>query len=229
MKKILAFALCVLLMFSVLPVASFASSDDDDDDDEYYEEDGIEASGTNISVGRLSWLSWQYKDLESFAKELGATLKEMLFSCEITDTDSGDKEIMFSLGDEYEKDELTILYMHKDGTIDVIAAMCDDTGDIELEDVTADAAYMILNGPEYAAAYDSTLVAKKPGTYVTSAKSGKASSSPITVEPTSGTTQQTETSGTSSTSGTSGTSGSQKEENPNTGIGSLPRFFLWVR
>ena len=217
MKKLLAFALCLLLVLAMLPVASFASSDDDDDDDSYYEKNGIEASGTNVSIGRLSLLSWKYDELEDLAKELGATLNEILFTCEITDTDSGDKDIMFSLGDDYEEDEVTILYMHKDGTIDVIAAMCDDTGDIELDTTSAGAAYMILDGPEYAAAYDSTLVAKKPGTYVTSAKSGtSSSSSPITVK------SSTETTDTTSTD----TTGSQQEENPNTGIGTLPCFFL---
>ena len=217
MKKLLAFALCLLLVLAMLPVASFASSDDDDDDDSYYEKNGIEASGTNVSIGRLSLLSWKYDELEDLAKELGATLNEILFTCEITDTDSGDKDIMFSLGDDYEEDEVTILYMHKDGTIDVIAAMCDETGDIELDTTSTGAAYMILNGPEYAAAYDSTLVAKKPGTYVTSAKSSgttSSSSSPITVKPSTDTTTSTDTTGT------------QQEENPNTGIGTMPRFFL---
>ncbi|HXK78107.1 MAG TPA: hypothetical protein PKY19_06485, partial [Oscillospiraceae bacterium] len=113
MKKVLAFLLCLLLVLAMLPVVSFASSDDDDDDDSYYEKDGIEASGTNVSIGRLSLLSWKYDELEDLAKELGATLNEILFTCEITDTDSGDKDIMFSLGDDYEEDEVTILYMHK--------------------------------------------------------------------------------------------------------------------
>lgn len=216
MKKLLAFILCMLLVVSMLPVASFASSnDDDDDDDSYYESDGIEASGTNVSVGRLSKTGWKYQQLRDFAAELGATLNGILFSCEITDTDSGDKEILFSLGDEYEEDEITILYMLKDGTIYVIAAMCDETGDIEV-DATAGAAYMILDGPEYAAEYDSKLEAKKPGTYVTSKKSGETetSSSPVTVKPSTGTTAPAET------------TGNQQEENPNTGIGALPLFFL---
>jgi hypothetical protein len=216
MKKLLAFLLCMLLVVSMLPVASFASSnDDDDDDDSYYESDGIEASDTNVSVGRLGKTGWKYQQLRDFAAELGSTLNGILFSCEITDTDSGDKEIMFSLGDEYEEDEITILYMLKNGTIYVIAAMCDETGDIEV-DASAGAAYMILDGPEYAAEYDSKLEAKKPGTYVTSQKSGEAStsSSPVTVKPSTGTTAPTET------------TGNQQEENPNTGIGALPLFFL---
>jgi len=220
MKKLLAFILCMLLVVSMLPVASFASSDDDDDDDDdsYYESNGIEASGTNVSVGRLGKTGWKYQQLRDFAAELGATLNGILFSCEITDTDSGDKDIQFSLGDEYEEDEVTILYMLKNGTIYVIAAMCDETGDIEV-DASAGAAYMILDGPEYAAAFDSKLVAKKPGTYVTSEKSGEAStsSSPVTVKPSTGTT---------GTTTPAETTGNQQEENPNTGIGTLPLFFL---
>ncbi|HNW04648.1 MAG TPA: hypothetical protein PLP20_03405 [Oscillospiraceae bacterium] len=221
MKKILAFALCVLLVLAMLPVASFAASKDDDYDD-IYEADGIEVSGTNVYVGRLSKNSTKYKDLRDFAGELGATLNSILFSFEVTKTESGDKEIMFSFGEDYEEEELTILYRHKDGTIDVILAMCDETGDLELK-TTADAAYLVLDGPEYAEDFDSGLKVKKPGTYVSSSKEATestTSSTPITVKP--------ETGATGSTGTSTGTSTGVKEENPNTGFGTLPRFLLWI-
>lgn len=219
MKKILAFALCALLVLGMLPVFSFAASKDDDYDDTY-EAGGFEVSGTNVYVGRLSKNGTKYKELRDFAGELGATLNSILFSCEITKTESGDKEIMFSFGEKYEEDKLTILYMHKDGTIEVILAMCDESGDIELK-TTANAAYMVLDGPEYAEDYDSSLKVKNPGTYVSSSKaaaesssSSSSSSTPITVKPDTSSSKPAET------------QTGVKEENPNTGFGTLPRFLL---